>query len=214
MTVLSPALDQAFAGRSPTVFGTVLIELPNANVALLSGAGQIGIGDIHYVGRDATYGVLGTIENIADGMGDNAPAVVMTLLPSSDAAAADLASPLYQGCDVTISIGAQDPVTGAVIGTHVLMLGEIDVPTLRDGPNGRSLDIEVVSVFERFFTDDEGIRLSPDWHKSVWPGETGLDDVTGVSSPIYWGVEGPNRSIYLGGGIGSIAEGYRRPDQV
>ena len=92
-----------------------------------------------------------------------------------------------------IHIGALDPATGIVIADpHLLFVGELDVPTLHSKANARELDYEVVSVFERFFQDDEGARLAPGYHKSIWPGELALDEITGVTQTYYWGVEGNN----------------------
>jgi hypothetical protein len=196
VTALSPALDNALAGPTPFVFGAIRFELPSTDLALLDGSGQIVFDGFTYRGQDATYGTLGEIETLSDGTGDTAPAVSVTLYPSGDAAAADLASPTYQGAPVYLHVGAIEPSTGAVIGTHLLFAGEIDVPKLRSEANSRALDMEIVSVFQRFFAEDEGIRLSPNWHKSVWPGETGLDDVTGVQDTVYWGVEAPKQTIY------------------
>jgi hypothetical protein len=195
MTALSPALDTALAGRNPTVFGAIRIVLPSATIALLDGSGQLTFDSTTYRGKDATYGTLGEVETLSDGTGDTAPAVGITLYPPGDAAAADLASPTHQGAPVYLHVGAIEPTTGAVIGSHLLFAGEIDVPTLRSGENTRSLELEVVSVFQRFFADDEGIRLSPAWHKGVWPGETGLDDVTGVTETVYWGVQSERAAV-------------------
>lgn len=207
MTALSPALDNALAGPTPTVFGAVRIDLPTATIAVLDGAGILAFGGQTYTGRDETYGVLSAIDNLTDGTGDQAPAVSITFLPASDAAAVDLASPTQQGSLVTITAGAVDPATGGVIGTHQMGLYELDVPTLGSRANERSLELECVSVFQRFFTDDEGIRLSPDWHRSVWPAEAGLDDVTGVSQTINWGVAGPNAGVYVYKGTTGLSGG-------
>jgi hypothetical protein len=44
---------------------------------------------------------------------------------------------------------------------------------------------------ERLFFNDEGIRLAPAFHQQVWPGEDGLNHVTGVTDLIYWGSRAP-----------------------
>jgi hypothetical protein len=196
MTQLSPQMDAALRGPAPILFGAVSIELPGRQINLLDGAGMVTFGGKTYVGRDPTYGTLASIENLTDGMGDDAPALTITLLPASDAAAADLAAPTMQGAPVTIHLGALDRLTGLVIPDPTLLfLGELDVPVLRSTGTGRSLDYEVVSAFERLFTDDERVRLSPGFHRSVWPGEAGLDFVTGVQETVFWGVAGTNGAI-------------------
>jgi hypothetical protein len=191
MTQLSPALDAALSGPAPTIFGTVAIDLPGRQLNLLSEAGRVTFGGRTFVGRDATYGTLQAMENLTDGMGTEAPRLSMTLTPASDAAAADLAAPEMQGSLTAISFGAVNPATGQVIGTHLLFLGELDVPIIKAGADGREIEYEVASIFERFFSEDEGIRLSPGFHEDVWPGERGLAYLNDVPQGVYWGVERP-----------------------
>jgi hypothetical protein len=199
MSALAPALAAALAAPSPTVFGAVEIALPGYDLRLLDGAGTVSFGGRTFVGRDPVYGTLAAIEDIGDGLADEAPAVGITLLPASDAAAASLAAPTMQGSPVAIWIGAIDRATGAVIpDPYPLFLGELDVPTLRSGANSRSLDYEVVSVAERFFDDDEGARLADGFHRSVWPGEAGFAFVTGVAETVYWGMDAPPSAIVAG----------------
>ena len=72
-----------------------------------------------------------------------------------------------------------DPATGQVVpDPYMLFAGELDVPTIKWGQNTRRLEYRITSVFERFFQVDEGLRLAPTFHRSVWPGEAGLDAVS------------------------------------
>jgi hypothetical protein len=89
--------------------------------------------------------------------------------------------------------GAADPATGLVIGQpEVLFLGEIDVPTINiDQAGARTLEYTIVSVFERLFEVEEGQRASNGWHQTIWPGELGLDFMTGTDVNLYWGVKPP-----------------------
>lgn len=196
MTQLTPEMDTALKGRSPTIFGAVSIDLPDYQINLLDGAAHLTFNGRTFTGRDATYGTLSAISNLTDGMGSEAPRLSLTLLPSGDAAAADLAGPDMQGSIVKIYLGAVDRSTGQVIPSpHLLFIGELDVPILSAGENMRELEYEVASIFERFFTDDEGARLSTGFHQSIWPGELGFDFQTGVPQGVYWGVESPPRPV-------------------
>ncbi|WP_426255810.1 hypothetical protein [Sphingomonas sp. DC2300-3] len=193
MSNLTPALEAALKSDAPTVFGAVSIALPDREVNLLDGAGIAEFGGRTYVGQDDTFGTISDVENLTDGVGDSAPAIGLTLLPAGDAAAAALAAPTMQGAPVAIYMGAIDPVSGGVIPSpHLIFLGELDVPSLVSGEEGRRLDYEIVSVFERLFEDDESARLSAGHHRSIFPGEAGLDFVTGVAEPVYWGIAGQN----------------------
>jgi hypothetical protein len=205
MSQLLPALDAELRGVSPTVFGAIAIDLPGYDLRLLDGAGILTINGQTFVGQDDTFGTLSEIEDLTDGTGDSAPALGITLLPASDAASAALASPLMQGAPVVISLGAVNPATGQPVGTHTVFIGELDVPTLHSAANTRRLDYEVVSVFERLFEDDESARLSPGHHRSIFPNEAGMDFVTGVDQPVFWGVAGNPSPITTGASAASVS---------
>lgn len=205
MSELAPALESELAGPAPLVFGAISLNLPDATVNLLDGSGVLAFGGKTYTGRDPTYGVLAACDNLVDAMGDQAPALSITLLPASDAAAADLSKPDMQGSLVEIYVGAVNPATGAVIASPYLAgLYELDVPTLKSTDAGRELDYQLVSVLERCFVDDEGQRLSPGRQRAIYPNDAGLDDVTGVTQTIYWGVAGNNGITFAG----SVPPGY------
>ncbi len=205
MSLLTPQLDATLRTDAPIVFGAITISLPGYEVNLLDGAGILSFGNRTYVGDDATFGTISEIEDLTDGASDSAPAFSMTLLPASNAAAATLAAPTMQGSPVMVWLGAVDELTGQPVpDPHLIFVGELDVPTLRSEEHGRALDYEVTSVFERLFEDDESARLSPGHHRSIFPNEAGLDFVTGVGQPVYWGVAGnpPSLVTSMFGGVG------------
>src|SRR3546814_20326641 len=86
-----------------------------------------------------------------------------------------------QGSVVSLWLAAVDRATGAVIPEPLLLFtGELDQPTLTVDKGSRELEFECVSGFERLFDNEEGLRLADSWHQSVWPGEMGLANVTGI----------------------------------
>lgn len=204
MTQLSPALDAELRKASPLVFGAIAIDLPAAQVSLLDGSGILSFAGRTFVGEDPAFGTLSDIEDLSDGTGDSAPPFGMTLLPSDDAAAVTLSSPNMQGSPVRVYFGAVDQVSGLPIDPQLIFVGELDVPKLTSDDQGRRLDYEVVSVFERLFESDEAARLSAGHHRSIFPNEAGLDFVTGVAQPVYWGVAGNPSAItsFPAGGYG------------
>jgi hypothetical protein len=192
MPALTAALDTALAGDRPLVFGALEILLPGRPVRLLDGSGQLTLFGNTFVGEDTEFGVLAAVSSIADGLEDAAPSLNITLIPKSSAAAATLAAPGMQGSSVRLWAGAINQATGvAVSDPNLLFIGELDVATLRSGADGRTLEYEVTSVMERLFSTEEGQKLSDSFHQSIWPGETGLFDVTGVEFTVYWGVQPP-----------------------
>ena len=210
MTGLTPALDAALSADKPIIFGAVEINLPGYDIRLLDGSGIVAFGGHAYTGLDPTYGVLAAIDSLSDGVGDEAPGLNITLQPATDAAVADLASPEMQGSRVRLWLGAIDRPTGAAITSPFLLFdGQLDVPTLKVGLRTRDLEYECVSSFEQFFFNEEGTRLSDSFHESIWPGELGFTNMTGITRTIYWGVAAPAGTIsYAGSGVAYGGTGY------
>lgn len=193
MSELTPALSTALAGDRPLLFGSVEIDLPDYELLLLDGSGEVMIGGRKFVGRDPVYGVIDSISKLEDSGGDSAPVLTLTLLTASTEALTTLASASMQGSPVYVRMGVIDRITGQVVpDPYILFSGELDVPTIKWGQNTRRLEYKITSVFERFFQVDEGLRLAPTFHQWVWPGETGMDAVADVERPVPWGQKLPN----------------------
>ena len=192
MSDLTPAMDVAIGADRALLFVAVEINLPGYDLRLLDGAGEVPLFGHVFRGRDPLYGTLASGESIRDGLGDQAPAVKLTLLPPTSTAAATLASAAMQGSRVRIWLGVLNALTGLPVpDPTVLFDGEIDVPTMKWSMRGREVEYRVASVFERFFELEEGIRLSDSHHQAIWPGELGLGFVTGVADQVFWGMERP-----------------------
>jgi hypothetical protein len=212
---LPTAMDTALAGDRVLLFGAVRIELPGYSLRLLDGSGFAVFDGGTFLGIDPVFGTLAAISELTDGAGDEAPAIGITILPPTDTAAATLAAAAMQGSIVTVKVGAMNMATGAVIGDpYLLFVGEIDVPGLASGAEGRTLEYEVVSVLERLFDDDEGARLVDGYHQSIWPGEMAFFDVTGIEQTVYWGQTPPKGSITYGSGGGGGGNFGTRGDEV
>lgn len=190
---MDPVLKAALSQPSVLLFGAIKISFPDYTLRLLDGAGQLVIAGETYVGQDPVFGTISSISQLDEEIGDSAPEVEIALFPPDVSAAAALSHPDMQGSIVNLMVGAADPVTGAVIGSpESLFLGEIDVPTIETDGNGqRTVSYTVVSVFERLFEVEEGQRASNGWHQSIWPGELGLEHMTGTDVNLYWGAKPP-----------------------
>ncbi len=206
MTALSAGLEAALQTDSPVVFGAVRIALPAATLRLLDGSGVVAFGGETYTGEDPTFGVLGAISSLTDGMGDEAPAFDITIIPPDDTAAGTLAAAAMQGADVQLWLGAIDRALGTPLGDpYLVFAGEVDVPVISSGAGGRSVEYQVVSVMERLFDEDEGFKLSQAFHQSIWPGETAFFDVTGIEQTIYWGQAPVVQAVSFGSSGGGIS---------
>jgi hypothetical protein len=195
------ALDAALQADGPLIFHAIEIVLPGpVAIRLLDGAGQLTLGGNTYVGVDAIYGKLDAIDAFTDGVGDQSPHLVATISPPTNAAAATLASASNQGSTVTLYFGAIDRATGLIIGSpDTMFVGEIDVGKLVASQNTRRVELDIASVWDRFFDVDEGIQLNNAWHQSIWPGELGLSMITAITYQIPWGGDGPRPNIVADG---------------
>lgn len=202
---MDPTLKNALAQPSVLLFGALKIELPDYTLRLLDGSASLIIEGETYVGLDPTFGTISAISELSEEIGDSAPEITVTLNPPDVSATAVLSHPNMQGAMAHLMAGAVDPVSGIAIGTpETLFLGEIDVPTIGINQQGeRTLEYSIVSVFERLFEVEEGQRASNGWHQSIWPGELGLEFMTGTDVNLYWGVKPPKGSTAKGSASGA-----------
>lgn len=176
------------------LIGLCQIDLPDRTVRLTDG-GFIVWGGNTFSSSDATLGTIGAVAAMEEGIGNMVPALELTVLPPSTAAAADLAQPGWQKCRARFWIAEFDTATGAIVGAPDLVFnGFLDQARLTAGRDRRELAVSVISWLEQLFELNTGNSLNATWHKSVWPGETGHDNATGLGLSIAWGVEAPLRA--------------------
>ena len=188
--------------------GLVRFDLPGPVVVLLSEGADVKWGSDLFVPADATFGAIGAVEALAEGVGSEVPALQIELKIPTSAAAATMLAPGAQKSRVQAWMAAVDLNTSTVTGTPVrLFNGFLDQSRLIRAAGSLALTISVVSLLEQLFELNIGNSLSPAFHKSVWPGETGEDHATGLTLADAWGVEAPPAAIspgYGGGGGGGF----------
>lgn len=197
--------------RNIALAGLLKIELPEATVRLCDG-GLIKWGTEIFRAKDPLFGTIASFGEVNEGIGDEVPAFDATFLPPDGVNPNDLAAPGYQTARVNVWIAEYDQATGSVVGTPTLMfLGQLDQIELAIEKDRRDLSCSVVSLAERLFNRNEGNTLSPSFHKSVWPGETGHDAGNGLTIPVAWGVETTSGATSGVGGLfnryGAVAAG-------
>lgn len=202
---LTPTMVTALrAGRYP-IAPLIRADLPGYTLKHLVGAGVAPWGADVFTGKDARFGSLVAASNIADGAGDEAPEWLLTFAPPDEAAVATISSADMQGSPVFGWLAVVNPATGIVLSDPLSMfVGTLDVPRLRVGKGTRTVEWRCLSALDTFHDTNEGARLSDAWHKSVWAGETGLANMTGIDKTSYWGVENPPSNISYGRGGGGI----------
>lgn len=189
MTILSPALDAELSKDRVLFFEALQLDLASGSAKLLNGPIGLQAPFAGFVAHDLDFGTIASVDEVEDGTGDDAPGFTFALNPPSFDRALAMSEESDQGAKVRFWIGCVNPDTGAIVGDALLLINaEMDVPTLNIGPGELSIEYDAVSGMERYFDTEEGITLSPTSHKQYWPDELGLDFVTGVTEPVYWGL--------------------------
>lgn len=171
--------------------GLLKIELPTADVLLCDGGFFEWAGDT-YLSRDPVFGVITSVEGLEEGVGDEVPALDLEFAPAEGAAISDLSQPGFQQSRVRLWVGEYNPDTGQIIGDPQLEFdGMLDQTSLRLSRSERTLATSVVPTAERMFQRNIGNSLSPGFQKTLFPGELGHDNATGLKTPTAWGVASP-----------------------
>ncbi len=187
--------------------GLLVMELPDHTVRLCDG-GFFAWGADVFLSEDDTFGTVQSLDVLSEGIGDQIPALQMTLIPATVATAAELSQPGFQKSKVRFYIAEYAPATGLLVGTPELQFdGQVDQTKLVFGKGTRVLDMGIVSAAERLFMRNDGNSLNPSWHKSVWPGELGHDEATGLTVAVTWGTE--SAPVASGGSYMGFAYGGR-----
>jgi len=199
--------------QTVTLSGLVQIDLRGGDTLRLCDGGVVTWGVNTFTAKDATFGGIGSLEPLSEGVGDEVPALRMTFYPESTAAATDLVQPGWQASPMRFWIAEVDRSTGAVVGTPELMFhGQLDTADLVVGIGSREITFDIVSASERLLEGNNGNTLSPRFHKFVWPGETGEDAAIGIGVTVAWGTQAPtggSGATYSGGGGNGGGNGFQ-----
>lgn len=201
---MDPLLKASWAGSISKQFTAVEILLPDASLRLVDGGFVVfdvdGIPQT-FTSRDVTFGTLGAVDTISDGVEEAAISAAVTLSPPTDGALAKLAAPGAQGSQVRIWQGAVDPATGLSIGApERLFIGSLDVPNLKLDQRSRLVILQCGSDDELQLEPSAQQKLSHSFHSSVWPGELGLIHIPRVADKVWWRLDEPQQSVSRGGG--------------
>lgn len=183
--------------------GLLRIELPSRTLRYCDGAFFTYNSEL-YRPSDDVYGTIGQIEAVTEGVGDFVPAITMTLLIPDATVAADVTTPGNQKSRAVFTIAEYDAETGVISSAQTQFDGQLDQSVFVVGRGKKELGVSIVSLAERLFEGNIGNTLNPTFHKSVWPGEKGHDNATGLAVNVAWGVEAPTSG---GGTIGGAVRG-------
>lgn len=183
------------------------IDLPARTVLLSDGGVTVFAGDT-YSASDAELGSLVAIDAIAEGIGQEIPALTIKLAPPGPVAVTALSLGAIQRSRVRVWLAEYDTLTGAVVGSPELrFIGYVDQPSVYFQLRQFGVQFTAVPDLEAMFFRDNGNGLSATFHKSLYPGETGHDNATGLSIPVAWGAQSPPRGGTVFGGSGGFGSG-------
>jgi len=184
--------------------GLLKIELPGRTVTLSDGGVTQYAGDT-YGPVDDVLGSIASVDTIAEGVGQEIPALEIQFAAPGTAAISALSSGAIQQSRVRLWLAEYDLMTGDIVGTPELrFIGLVDQPTIGFSYRQLTVTITAVPALEALFYRDTGNGLSASFHKAIYPGETGHDNATGLSIPVAWGAASPpsGGSVFLGAGVG------------
>ena len=201
------------------LFLAIRVELRNGgNINLIDGSGYVTFPvdgtPTTFTGSDPVFGTLAAAQSVTERVADSAQKFAFSILPPNENAMSTLNDPLQQGSRVLVWLGAVDDQTGLVIPTpELLWNGRLDLVKASYSKTMMIAEVSTVSAFDRLFENEEGQRLNGEWHRSIWPGESGLDLVYDASSEVHWGVDSPSggssySNVPLGLGA-ALANRYR-----
>lgn len=206
---MTPAMIAALAANRKTATGFFEIDLPSGTRRILLGSGEAAWSGNTFKGYDASFGSIVGGDTISEDTSGQAPNVTITVQVASGATKSDIAGEAVQLSPFRIwlaalALDASEHLI-AVPDPELLFDGIIDQATSEVDKAKDQITYSLVSGFDYFFEDSEGQRLSDSFHESVWSGEKGLANVTGVTRKIYWGTLAPGAAAGVGGGGGAVS---------
>lgn len=184
---MDATLKAEFEKPGLTTFTAVSIALSGGTVYLVSGGADITISAQLYSAYNSTYGALGDVDVISDGIDGQTTRATITLHPPSSAAIAAISAPTEQSARVFVYQGAVNTATGASIGTvETLFRGELDYPSLSVSEAGYALTLECGTEEARLLERNDERKLVNSFHQACFPGELGLEKVTALVRKVYW----------------------------
>jgi hypothetical protein len=180
-------LKTEFEAAGLTTFTAVSIALSGGTIYLVSGGADITISSQLYSAYNATYGALGEVDIISDGIDGQTTRATITLHPPSSVAIGNLSAADEQDARVFVYQGAVNTATGASIGTvETLFRGELDYPSLAINEAGYALTLECGTEEARLLERNEERKLVDSFHQACFSGELGLEKVTALVRKVYW----------------------------
>lgn len=177
------------------------LDLPGGSVYLSDGGVTAWDGNT-YRASDSTIGGFSQVSEITEGVGNTLPELEIVMAVPSNAALTPLQAGAFERSAVKLWLAEFNTSTGAVVGAPDLRFsGNMDRVRQAYGFRQLSVIVSCVPEAETLLFSNDGNGLSSEFHKSLYSGETGHDQATGLVVPVSWGVDS-GRGIPSGSGGG------------
>lgn len=205
---MDASLKADLQNPSFTSFTLLSVALTATTVRLSSGGEIVYDGNTYYP-ENTSYGMLDSVPPIADGSDDQVPTCEVRLILPSASAKALWTVAADQGAEAIVTMGTINRSTGAVIGTEELFRGEYNRPRFTVGAAEDYVSLLFTGQLGRLLEPNHERKCSPAFHKSRWPGELGLDNVTRLTRKIAWRAADPAVAAVKGKKLGQAFAGLR-----
>jgi hypothetical protein len=176
------------------------LDLPSGTVYLSDG-GVTVYGGNTYTAEHPTIGSIAQIGEVSEGFGAELPEQEIVFAPPSNAALAPLQAGAFARSAMRLWLAEFDPSTGAVVGTPDLRFaGRMDRVRQQFAFQQLQIVLSNVPETEVLLFSDDGNGLSAEFHKSLYSGETGHDQASGLVKTVTWGVESARGGVNFGNG--------------
>lgn len=187
------------------------LDLPSGSVFLSDGGVTVWGGNT-YTANSATLGSFSQLSDVTEGFGSELPELEIVFAPPSNAALTPLQAGAFARSAVRLWLAEYDPDTGAVVGTPDLRFaGRMDRVRQQFAMRQLQIIVSAVPETEVLLFSDDGNGLSAEFHKAVYPGETGHDQATGLVVTVTWGVQSGRGSspvfVDSSSGVGGFSGG-------
>jgi hypothetical protein len=209
---MDATLESVLRQPGATLCTLVRIELQSGVLRLTDGGFAVYNTEL-YLGAQPGFGALKQVGQLSEGGVGAMTRVDIVINGESQTAVAALCDPLNQTGLVQWWEGAMHRPTGALWGTPELKFqGQYDIGRFVVNEEGWTVTLECGTEGERQMMANSDWRLNPTTHEDIWPGETGLRNVTWLDREIYWRKKAPKGAIttVVGGGGGTGGGTNRR----
>jgi len=186
-------------------FLAVKIALSGGAVCLTTSPATTIDGEL-YTDVDPVYGSLVTVRGLRDGIDSAVPQPDIEIAPASETGYVNLQTFAEQGARIKIFWGSWNYVAGVPYGVpSERFTGLLDRPEQGLSPRTKGLVLTCITSAARAFEASDHRRASDSFHKSIWPGERGFENLPMLDRDYYHRQSEPKASrdgSSSGGGSG------------